>query len=1236
MPVAGSSIVAGVLDRTIVVVGSGGTNRTDVYDIRTNTWHDGVPMPAQRGSMAGAVANGGLWVVGGTINGLLAHDTWVYYPATDTRAGGWGGVGSMPTARWGLAAAVLNDVVYAIGGAANSSGAILGLATNESLSTPPFGDLSTSQGSSGNSDADSAPTVQWLSRDPAVADVDANGFVNPRTLGQTTIVASVGSLSGEATFIVSNAAPTVRITGRLGGPLPLPPFAPGPFGIDEGSQLQLNAEASDSDFDPLTYTWSIVGGTGTFDGQGGNTSSSSLSYTNGDGPSSATIQVVVTDSLGATATATTTIAVNNSAPIVTLFGSSQSISEGGFQSGGNLGGGNFFDVGTVDGPWTATVNYGDGTPVQTLSYTASSGGFAAFGNFSLNHTYGDNGSYTVAVTVTDKDDATGSATRSVTVNNVAPQVFLPNAVSTSIGNTGTLGCASFLDPGSADGPWTATVNYGDGSNEETVPVNVPGSCGGGGSTTGSFGLGHVYVNGGTYTITVSVRDKDQGVGTATTQVSVNAPPRVTIDSPAGPINEGSTFNGSGSFMDGSSDGPWTISVNFGDNSGQPILPQTSSPFTFSHLYKDNGTYTVTVQVMDRFFATGSASITVTVNNVAPSVSLPASVGPINEGQSMSISVGFSDPGKNDSQSAGFKAVVNYGDGTPIQYLGNLSFGSGTGQGSFSLNHTYVDNPVAPATTFTLTVTVIDKDGGTSIAATVPVTVLNTAPRPTLSTGSIARHGYPASFSGGIADQGANDAPWSGTVNYGDGTPTETLTLSPGGAPNSLQNTRAIFTSTHTYAQSGSFTVTLTATDKDGFTGSATSALYVEPVLVSIAVTPGSATMNAAGQTVLFNATATFSDGGTFDSNGQVIEGATWSSSNTNVATVGLGGLTTAVGPGIATITLVGEDDLASSFSASAVLTVDFAPPLITGDDVSAEATSAAGAAVSFSFAATDDLDPHPAVSADRVSGATFPIGTTNVIVTAVDAAGNSSTKTLHVGVVDTTKPVMTLIGANPMTVEGTTFIDPGATAVDVVAGDLTARIQIAGAVDTHVVGSYTLTYSVSDGFNATTRTRLVNVVDGTPPVLSLPANLTADATAPGGAVVNFTASASDVEGGIRPVSCAPESGSMFAIGTTIVSCSASDANGNTARGAFTVTVLGSEQIIANLIAQVGALDFRQASNLLGNVFASLNRANTGAACNQLEAFISQVEARRNKTLTDAEATALIGSAAAVRGTLACQ
>ncbi|HMB23458.1 MAG TPA: HYR domain-containing protein, partial [Anaerolineales bacterium] len=80
------------------------------------------------------------------------------------------------------------------------------------------------------------------------------------------------------------------------------------------------------------------------------------------------------------------------------------------------------------------------------------------------------------------------------------------------------------------------------------------------------------------------------------------------------------------------------------------------------------------------------------------------------------------------------------------------------------------------------------------------------------------------------------------------------------------------------------------------------------------------------------------------------------------------------------------------------------------------------------------------------------------------------------------------------------------------------------------------------------------VTDLTAPTLTLPADITTPATSPAGAIVSYSASATDDVDPSVSVTCSPASGSLFAVGTTTVNCSASDVAGNTASGSFQVTV----------------------------------------------------------------------------------
>ena len=82
---------------------------------------------------------------------------------------------------------------------------------------------------------------------------------------------------------------------------------------------------------------------------------------------------------------------------------------------------------------------------------------------------------------------------------------------------------------------------------------------------------------------------------------------------------------------------------------------------------------------------------------------------------------------------------------------------------------------------------------------------------------------------------------------------------------------------------------------------------------------------------------------------------------------------------------------------------------------------------------------------------------------------------------------------------------------------------------------------------------LVQTADQVAPVVTAPANLTVPATAPSGATVSFTPTATDAVGVVSLVS-SPASGSVFPVGTTAVTVTATDAANNTGTATFTVTV----------------------------------------------------------------------------------
>ena len=101
------------------------------------------------------------------------------------------------------------------------------------------------------------------------------------------------------------------------------------------------------------------------------------------------------------------------------------------------------------------------------------------------------------------------------------------------------------------------------------------------------------------------------------------------------------------------------------------------------------------------------------------------------------------------------------------------------------------------------------------------------------------------------------------------------------------------------------------------------------------------------------------------------------------------------------------------------------------------------------------------------------------------------------------------------------------------------------------LGTTSVNCSASDG---STGTFTVTVVDTTAPVLQLPRSFTVQTTDPDGTVVTYTASANDLVDGAVAVQCNPASGALFPVGTTLVTCTATDAHSNGSSGHFDVTV----------------------------------------------------------------------------------
>jgi hypothetical protein len=247
-----------------------------------------------------------------------------------------------------------------------------------------------------------------------------------------------------------------------------------------------------------------------------------------------------------------------------------------------------------------------------------------------------------------------------------------------------------------------------------------------------------------------------------------------------------------------------------------------------------------------------------------------------------------------------------------------------------------------------------------------------------------------------------------------------------------------------------------------------------------------------------------------------------------------------------------------------VVVQDTAPPVIVGmpRNQTLEATGPSGAAPTWASPTASDLvDGAVAVTCSPASGSTVGVGVVNARCSATDARGNEASGAFSVTVTDETAPAFSNVPAN-QDLEATsaagataTWTDP--TATDLVDGNRTVACSPTSGSTFTLGAAQDVTCNASDTRGNTALAKFsIKVNDTTAPVLSgIPAIQTLEATGSKGAPATWTSpTALDTVDGNVTVSCDREAGSTFGLGTTTVSCTATDAAGNHSTGTFTITV----------------------------------------------------------------------------------
>ena len=144
---------------------------------------------------------------------------------------------------------------------------------------------------------------------------------------------------------------------------------------------------------------------------------------------------------------------------------------------------------------------------------------------------------------------------------------------------------------------------------------------GDGQTATQQNPSHTYAAGGSYTVTLTVKDNQNASSSpASHTVIVTAPnqPPVVSAGPDQSVLTGALFNLSGaSFTDPDHNGPWTVTIDWGDSSSPTTFTASEGSISKSHSYATvlPATYTLTVTVTDAGGLSGSASKTVKVGTL---------------------------------------------------------------------------------------------------------------------------------------------------------------------------------------------------------------------------------------------------------------------------------------------------------------------------------------------------------------------------------------------------------------------------------------------------------------------------------------------------------------------------------------------------------------------------------------------------------------------------------------------
>ena len=396
------------------------------------------------------------------------------------------------------------------------------------------------------------------------------------------------------------------------------------------------------------------------------------------------------------------------------------------------------------------------------------------------------------------------------------------------------------------------------------------------------------------------------------------------------------------------------------------------------------------------------------------------------------------------------------------------------------------------------------------------------------------------------------------------------------APTATDNCTSPVTLTNNAPASGLFpvgvtTVTWTATDAYGNATTATQSVTVTDAIAPVITAPASITANAGASctaTIALTAPAV-SDNCTAPNNIIV----------TNNAPAG------GIFPiGTTTVTWTATDASNNSSTATQLVTViDVTVPTLT-TPVAMTASAGAGCTATIVLTAPTAADNCTAVSLtnNAPAGGIFPIGNTVVTWTATDTAGNTTTKTQLVTVVDTTVPTISAPSAITVNVSESCTVSGINLGLPIVGDNCPSTLIVsnnAPSGNTFTIGVNTVVWTVIDGAgNIATATQLVTVIDDIAPVLDnvSPVIATAGSTCTATVVLPTPIATDNCTNGLVVTNNAP-AGGIYPLGVTTVTWTVTDASNNTSTRTQTVTVI---DVTAPVFAPLSTINLSAGNNCI--------------------------------------------------------